>query len=166
MLWLTPIPGRPGGFPHSDILGSQRLARSPRLFAGLHVFRRLLLPRHPPYALISLDYITPMRLFSHGHSLCYFVKEHFFSNTRFPCPFMGLGGLEPPTSPLSGVRSNRLSYRPTPLNPFGASRSRTDHPLRAKQVLYLLSYGPLMSFRFPHHSLNATQSFTFSSLRR
>ena len=25
---------------------------------------------------------------------------------------MGLGGLEPPTSPLSGVRSNHLSYRP------------------------------------------------------
>ena len=25
---------------------------------------------------------------------------------------MGLGGFEPPTSPLSGVRSNQLSYRP------------------------------------------------------
>ena len=25
---------------------------------------------------------------------------------------MGLGGLEPPASPLSGVRSGRLSYRP------------------------------------------------------
>ncbi len=25
---------------------------------------------------------------------------------------MGLGGLEPPTSPLSGVRSSHLSYRP------------------------------------------------------
>ena len=25
---------------------------------------------------------------------------------------VGLGGFEPPTSPLSGVRSNRLSYRP------------------------------------------------------
>ena len=27
---------------------------------------------------------------------------------------MGLSGLEPPTSRLSGVRSNRLSYRPIP----------------------------------------------------
>ena len=25
---------------------------------------------------------------------------------------VGLSGLEPPTSPLSGVRSNHLSYRP------------------------------------------------------
>ena len=28
---------------------------------------------------------------------------------------MGLGGLEPPASPLSGVRSNQLSYRPEPI---------------------------------------------------
>ena len=27
-------------------------------------------------------------------------------------PIMGLSGLEPPTSRLSGVRSNRLSYKP------------------------------------------------------
>jgi hypothetical protein len=26
---------------------------------------------------------------------------------------VGLGGVEPPTSPLSGVRSNHLSYRPS-----------------------------------------------------
>ena len=26
---------------------------------------------------------------------------------------VGLGGLEPPTSPLSGVRSNHLSYKPS-----------------------------------------------------
>ena len=28
---------------------------------------------------------------------------------------MGLSGLEPPTSRLSGVRSNRLSYKPAPM---------------------------------------------------
>src|SRR5574343_2015136 len=31
-----------------------------------------------------------------------------------PSILVGLGGLEPPTSPLSGVRSNHLSYRPRP----------------------------------------------------
>ena len=30
---------------------------------------------------------------------------------------VGLGGLEPPTSRLSGVRSNRLSYEPVPTKP-------------------------------------------------
>jgi hypothetical protein len=29
-----------------------------------------------------------------------------------PLDLVGLGGVEPPTSPLSGVRSNQLSYRP------------------------------------------------------
>ena len=33
---------------------------------------------------------------------------------------VGLGGLEPPASPLSGVRSNHLSYRPIKLlRPYG-----------------------------------------------
>ena len=59
---------------------------------------------------------------------------------------VGLGGLEPPTSPLSGVRSNHLSYRPVHASKpdGGASRDRTDDPLLAKQVLSQLSYGPLM----------------------
>ena len=35
-----------------------------------------------------------------------------------PLDLVGLGGFEPPTSPLSGVRSDQLSYRP-------ASRSAT-----------------------------------------
>ncbi len=30
---------------------------------------------------------------------------------------VGLGGLEPPASPLSGVRSNHLSYRPMEVEP-------------------------------------------------
>ena len=34
---------------------------------------------------------------------------------------MGLGGLEPPTSPLSGVRSNQLSYKPEYHTPEGAN---------------------------------------------
>ncbi len=44
----------PAGFPHSDIPGSKRAYRSPRLFAASHVLRRLSAPRHSPYALSSL----------------------------------------------------------------------------------------------------------------
>ena len=39
------------GFPHSDISGSMDICSSPKLFAAYHVFHRLLVPRHPPYAL-------------------------------------------------------------------------------------------------------------------
>ncbi len=42
------------GFPHSDISGSMDICSSPKLFAAYHVFHRLLVPRHPPYALSSL----------------------------------------------------------------------------------------------------------------
>jgi hypothetical protein len=43
-----------GGFPHSEILGSKLVRSSPRLIAAYHVFHRLLVPRHPPNALIAL----------------------------------------------------------------------------------------------------------------
>ena len=42
------------GFPHSDISGSSDICSSPKLFAAYHVFHRLLVPRHPPYALSSM----------------------------------------------------------------------------------------------------------------
>ena len=42
------------GFPHSDISGSMDICSSPKLFAAYHVFHRLLVPRHPPYALSSM----------------------------------------------------------------------------------------------------------------
>ena len=45
------------GFPHSDIRGSKLICSSPRLFAACHVLRRLPMPRHPPYALLRLNYL-------------------------------------------------------------------------------------------------------------
>ena len=54
---------------------------------------------------------------------------------------VGSSGLEPPTSRLSGVRSNQLSYEPIP---GGDERDRTDDPLLAKQVLSQLSYTPVL----------------------
>ena len=70
---------------------------------------------------------------------------------------VGLSGLEPPTSRLSGGRSNRLSYKPIlVLAQFpkpkglldvaihgGDKRDRTADPLLAKQVLSQLSYTPI-----------------------
>ncbi len=76
----------------------------------------------------------------------------------FSVSLVGPSGLEPPTSRLSGVRSNHLSYEPVlwsfwfvPKNPFFASRrggdkrDRTADPLLAKQVLSQLSYTPVSS---------------------
>jgi hypothetical protein len=45
-----------GGFPHSEILGSKPVRSSPKLIAAYHVLHRLLAPRHPPDALLSLNH--------------------------------------------------------------------------------------------------------------
>ena len=50
------------GFPHSEISGSQDICSSPKLFAAYHVFHRLLVPRHPPCALSSLTFSSPLRV--------------------------------------------------------------------------------------------------------
>ena len=53
---------------------------------------------------------------------------------------VGTSGFEPPTSRLSGVRSNQLSYEPIP---GGDERVRTDGLLLARQALSQLSYTPV-----------------------
>ena len=52
----------PHGLPHSDICGSQRICRSPQLFAACHVLLRLREPRHPPCALSCsvISFITEL----------------------------------------------------------------------------------------------------------
>ena len=54
---------------------------------------------------------------------------------------VGSNGLGPSTSRLSGVCSNQLSYEPMC---GGGNRIRTDDPLLAGQVLYQLSYTPIL----------------------
>ena len=79
---------------------------------------------------------------------------------RHPHTFVrlvGSSGLEPPTSRLSGARSNQLSYEPIQFSVFSCSSSpvlsslhcfggddgiRTHDPLLAGQVLSQLSYTP------------------------
>ena len=51
-IWMTEVFS--ARFPHSDISGSMDICSSPKLFAAYHVFHRLLVPRHPPCALIRL----------------------------------------------------------------------------------------------------------------
>jgi hypothetical protein len=55
-----------GGLPHSDIHGSMPARGSPWLCAACHVLHRLLVPRHPPNALLSLG-IQPILHRSQPH---------------------------------------------------------------------------------------------------
>ena len=63
-------------FPHSDISGSMLICSSPKLFAACHVLHRLPMPRHSPYALLSLNYL-PFRsyfYFLFGCSLLFLLE--------------------------------------------------------------------------------------------
>src|SRR4051794_8369370 len=47
------------GFPIRESTGQSLFGDSPWLFAAVHALHRLLVPRHPPYALTILTVITP-----------------------------------------------------------------------------------------------------------
>ena len=80
---------------------------------------------------------------------------------------MGLSGLEPPTSRLSGVRSNQLSYKPI-LKSFdfsGDEEIRTLDPLLARQVLSQLSYTPRACV-FCFNGVKRTRTSDLTLIRR
>ena len=133
-----------GEFPHSEIYGSKFICNSPQLFAACHVLLRRLVPRHPSYALISLivyvDLILEnlLRFYVISNMLSFREKSYYFRITIFTrflylnwnmqlsmCKsfddsrMVGSSGLEPPTSRLSGVCSNQLSYEPMMVEVIG-----------------------------------------------
>ena len=128
------------GLPHSEIPGSKSICDSPKLIAACHVLRRLMVPRHSPCALFCLTFFYG-RQFSFefressitSNRLLVIIVTLFLINILFCCSqflflryalfsfqstvrsshsVVGSSGLEPPTSRLSGARSNRLSYEP------------------------------------------------------
>ena len=117
--------------------------------------------------------LTFIKLYSTMNLLHNPVKiNEFLANQKIRFSYLlGLSGLEPPTSRLSGARSNQLSYKPAavpqpnssflqlifffnsrpwslcvlPSSPFpdGDDGIRTHDPLLAGQVLSQLSYTPM-----------------------
>ena len=119
------------GFPHSEIHGSMSAFDYPWHIADRCVLRRLLVPRHSPCTLCSLT--CDLSFFTRRK----FVDLPFFGSSSFTScfaslsslfsfqgtlgefslvwvfqPLVGSSGFEPPTSRLSGARSNQLSYEP------------------------------------------------------
>jgi hypothetical protein len=55
----------PDRLPHSEIFGSKLVRQLPEAYRSLRVLHRLLAPRHPPHALISLTTKYQSKLKSH-----------------------------------------------------------------------------------------------------
>jgi hypothetical protein len=102
------------GFPHSDIPGSMPARGSPGLIAAGHVLHRRSAPRHPPCALLPVHALcgcqgTPPQALvemSGFEPPTPGVQNRCSPAELHPHPnLVGIGGLEPPTSRLSAVRS-------------------------------------------------------------
>ena len=63
------------GFSHSEISGSKRICRSPKLIAAYHVLHRLVSPRHPLIARNSLP----------AGFLLLFLKDKLFTSRAVKC---------------------------------------------------------------------------------
>ena len=117
------------GFPHSEIPGSKPACGSPRLIAACHVLHRLLVPRHPPYALSSLTNVT----FPLSTALCV-VKE---------LPIAEYSVVKEPTDSRSKLRSASRSAIDVadrkPVRIWWRIRDRTGDLLVANQALSQLS---------------------------
>jgi hypothetical protein len=73
------------GLPHSDIHGSKPARGSPWLFAACHVLLRLLVPRHPPNALLSFNFPNPQPpngMIEQTRQLTHHAQEPFISLLR------------------------------------------------------------------------------------
>ena len=125
-------PFRTAGFPHSEISGSMHAGVLPEAYRSLtNVLHRLSLPRYPPYTLSSF-YFSGILISSMMNSLCTRRKRlpkgqrfRHMGSRLLSCPdysvvkdrptglfLVGVPGLEPGTSSLSGTRSNQLSHTP------------------------------------------------------
>ena len=62
--------------PHSEIPGSKVVCTSPRLIAAYHVLHRLLVPRHPPYALSSLIENLPTMLWTSASKRLKYTRQY------------------------------------------------------------------------------------------
>ena len=63
------------GFPHSEIFGSKRACRSPKLIAACCVLHRLMSPRHPSIAVTGLCRLPILGVYStYLHALKIYLK--------------------------------------------------------------------------------------------
>ena len=135
-----------GGLPHSDIHGSTPARGSPWLFAACHVLHRLLVPRHPPNALLALKITRPrpMKLTPHEPDLTHHAQEpatHRIAPARCrPRPWTGANSAH--------TRDRTGSHRPDPnaaerLRPVAGSHAgslprtcRSDNATKARPATH------------------------------
>ena len=166
------------GLPHSETPGSKRACRSPGLIAADRVLHRLVMPRHPSCARIRLAEDRNPR---HSRYVATLLDTQTVQLSKIGPPpwgreipsgralprvlcreLVGVPGIEPGTSSLSGTRSNQLSYTPGCVG--GGNGIRTRDFQLAKLALYQLSYAPVVFRPRDPQAQFASDAFTFSNI--
>ena len=84
-VWVTEVCS--AGFPHSEICGSMDICSSPQLIAAYRVFHRLLVPRHPPCALLRLTFLSRLAWRYLGSAWSAFASQVFLCVLVEPVSF-------------------------------------------------------------------------------
>ena len=103
----------PGGLPHSDIHGSTPARGSPWLFAACHVLHRLLVPRHPPNALLALENEPTPR----GTGLAHHAQEPSTRISRQLLRFQSTEPIAPSVPPRNTAAPNSAATLLAPERP-------------------------------------------------
>ena len=125
-----------GGFPHSDIHGSTPARGSPWLFAACHVLHRLLVPRHPPNALLMLEISTmhrnhpQKRMSPHSGIICSAHNRSIASAHADTTDFLASERFTPsqgcPKTPGQTLRRQRPETHQNLIHPDKEQRPRGD----------------------------------------
>ena len=76
------------GFPIQKSPDQRLFAASPKLIAGYHVFHRLLLPSHPPYALTYFDHpVSDLSIGKNRMAKLQYLFVLYTRNRSMPCTY-------------------------------------------------------------------------------
>jgi hypothetical protein len=128
-----------GGLPHSEIPGSKDVLASPGLIAEYHVLHRLLLPRHPPNALLALDPIQKKTgPFACGRgSKAFAASEPWFRPQPVPRGKTASDHRSDPVSPVPPGRKSLTRWRASTDAPrFGSPERPRKGPDRQSRSVY------------------------------
>jgi hypothetical protein len=113
------------GFPIRKSPDQRSFSSSPRLIAAIHVLHRLLVPRHPPCALVLL--ISP-NTFSENTTYRYAVLKVRASR----CPQCESHPVRPTSSTRWGRRRPEAFARPGPVSQSSTARRLSRAPSRVR----------------------------------
>ena len=111
------------GFPIRTSSDHSSVASSSRLIAGSYVLHRLLVPRHPPYALTNLPTIIQLKMLASTVQFSNYERETSPTPSAYP---------HPPPRTMRTVRPEDQPAPETTPAPEGAGSLRTQQRARTR----------------------------------